>query len=105
METNEPVNARISVRHLRTEHLENPLGIDERSPRLSWQIGASVRNILQGAYQVQAAQTAAQLYASSSLLWDSGKVASDQSQAILYEGPEPAVRAALLLARSGLGPG
>ncbi len=88
METNEPVNARISVQHLRTEHLENPLGIDERSPRLSWQIGASVRNILQGAYQVQAAQTAAQLYASSSLLWDSGKVASDQSQAILYKGPD-----------------
>ncbi|MCL5995390.1 MAG: hypothetical protein M1546_04960 [Chloroflexi bacterium] len=40
METNESVATRISLKKLRTEYLENPLGIDERRPRLSWQIDA-----------------------------------------------------------------
>ena len=88
MPTNEPVAGRISLRNLRTEYLVNPLGIEERRPRLSWQVAASGRNVMQGAYQVQVAQTAAQLNKSSELLWDSGKVASDRSISIQYGGPE-----------------
>ena len=76
----------VSVVNLLTEYLVNPLGIDERRPRLSWQIEASRRNVIQGAYQVQVAQTAQ--FAEGTVLWDSGKVASDRSLSIAYGGPD-----------------
>ena len=44
----------VSVRQLRTEYLENPLGIDTRNPHLGWQMASSGRNVTQSAYQVQA---------------------------------------------------
>jgi alpha-L-rhamnosidase len=88
METNESGVSRISVKNLHTGYLENPLGIDERRPSLSWQIATSRRNVLQGAYQVQVAQTLGQLREGTGLLWDSGKVASENTVYVLYEGPE-----------------
>ena len=36
---------------LRTEYLQNPIGIDVRAPRLSWRIHAERRGMLQSAYQ------------------------------------------------------
>jgi alpha-L-rhamnosidase len=72
---------------LRTEYLENPLGIDVRRPSLSWWIASDERAVVQGAYQVQAASSPADLEAGNPL-WDSGQVASDRSTAVRYEGPE-----------------
>src|SRR5215471_1652523 len=40
---------------LRTEYKENPLGIDSRKPRLSWQILSPARGVIQSAYQVRVA--------------------------------------------------
>ena len=77
---------RISVKNLRTEYLENPLGIDVPRPRLSWQDAGEGRNIMQEAYQVQVAQDAAQFGSGRDLLWDSGKVTSDNSTYIQYGG-------------------
>jgi len=31
-------SAQLKITHLQAEHLVNPLGIDEKNPRLSWQI-------------------------------------------------------------------
>ena len=69
--------------HLRCEYLENPLGLDDRQPRLSWRLDAEHRR--------GARQTAYQLLVSSEPggvpdLWDSGKVASDSSLHIPYAG-------------------
>lgn len=80
METN-----RITVKHLLTNYLANPLGIDVREPRLSWEMTASARGARQSAYQVQA--SAGDFAADANLLWDSGKVASDRSFGIPYAGP------------------
>jgi len=83
---------RVVVKNLRTEYLENPLGIDERRPRFSWQIAAKEENgrgLRQTAYQVQVAQLPGNLERGIYLLWDSGKVASDNSIAIQYKGSEP----------------
>lgn len=77
MAANEIPLARISIRHLRTEYLENPLGIDVCQPRLEWQIEADVRGIMQRAYQVQVASSPSDLAQGERLLWDSGKVASN----------------------------
>lgn len=67
----------VSVKKLRTEYLENPLGIDALKPALGWQIVASERNVTQSAYQVQVSQSTDELAQEKGLLWDSGKVLSD----------------------------
>ena len=76
----------IFVKKLRTEYLENPLGIDVRKPSLSWQITSDARNVTQKAYQVQAACSVADLEAGK-FLWDSGKVAPGDTTSIRYDGP------------------
>jgi alpha-L-rhamnosidase len=86
MDTQQPLPQRIAVQKLRTEYLENPLGIDALKPRLSWQIASDWRNVRQSAYQVQAAQLESNLAQELYLLWDSGKVASDRSFSIPFGG-------------------
>ena len=60
----------------------NPLGIEDISPRLSWQLQtAGQRGETQSAYQIQVGSTAG-----TAGLWDSGKVASSQTVDIVYAG-------------------
>jgi alpha-L-rhamnosidase len=75
----------LHVSKLRCEYRENPIGIDVQYPRLSWQIVSSQRNIQQAAYQVQVSKDDASFEA---LVWDTGKVFSDQSIHLAYEGEE-----------------
>ncbi|MGH7492876.1 MAG: family 78 glycoside hydrolase catalytic domain [bacterium] len=77
----------LKLENLLVENRSNPLGIDERQPRLSWQIISSQRNVRQKAYHVRAAESSADLEHGRRLLWDSGKMASDQSVHIGYQGP------------------
>ncbi len=74
----------LEVRGLRTEHLENPLGLDAKRPRLGWKLVSDGTNILQAAYQVQASHSED----FAELIWDSGRVESDQSLGVRYAGPE-----------------
>ena len=39
----------VTVAALRTEYLQNPIGIDAAKPRLSWQIRSAVRGVSQSA--------------------------------------------------------
>ena len=72
---------------LRTEYKENPLGIDVRSPRLSWRIESAGRGVVQTAYEVRVARSERGLPSKGGLVWSSGKVASDESIQRPYEGP------------------
>jgi len=81
-----------SVDHLRCEYKTNPLGIDVGRPRLSWKIRASQRGTLQSAYHIRAAAHVEGLQSGRNLLWDSGKVQSEQSVHIVYSGPTLASR-------------
>ena len=77
------------VGHLLTEYLAEPVGIDVRAPRFSWQMTATGRGAMQGAYQVQVA-SAAELLAGDAAhpdVWDSGRVVSGQSVNVEYGGP------------------
>lgn len=76
----------ISVKNLTCEHRSNPLGIDEAAPRLSWQLRSDERYTLQAAYQVRVAKTLRDLERGRRLVWDSGRVDSDQSLYIPYAG-------------------
>jgi len=77
--------------HLRCEYRENPLGIDAEKPRLSWKIEArsqksEIRGQRQTAYQVLVASSEELLKKNKGDLWDSGKVASDRSIQVEYQG-------------------
>src|ERR1022692_3432432 len=68
---------------------QNPLGIDDPNPRLSWQVvttNATERAQSQTAYQIQVASSAALLAANQPDLWDSGKVVSAQPFNVSYAG-------------------
>jgi len=83
---------------LQCEHRNNPLGIDEVQPRLSWQLKATnpaARNLKQSAYQILAASSPEALAAGKADLWDSGKVASSQSILVPYAGKPLASGAAV----------
>lgn len=71
---------------LRAEYKENPIGIDIRKPRLSWQLQSSQRAVAQSAYQIRVATSERGLQSQRDLVWDSGKIASDDSIHRVYEG-------------------
>ena len=77
-----------SITGLRCEYKVNPIGIDVDKPRLSWKIQSSERGVMQAAYQIRAADNAESLATEKKLLWDSGKVVSEQSIHVVYAGPE-----------------
>jgi len=79
--------APVRVTGLRTEYKENPLGIDAGRPRLSWRIEANGRGVVQSAYEIRVERSAPGLGAKGDSLWDSGRVASDESILRPYEGP------------------
>jgi alpha-L-rhamnosidase len=72
--------APLGVSGLRVEYLTSPVGIDAPRPRLSWRITSAQRNTEQGAYQVQVARR-------DHVLWDSGRLSSDASVFVPYQGP------------------
>jgi len=77
---------KISVTNLQCEMLNNPEGIDVVKPRLSWQIQANVNDVKQTAYQILVASTLENLNTNKADLWDSGKISSDTSVNIIYNG-------------------
>ncbi len=87
-----PLKAQVSsIRpaSLRCEYRVNPLGIDVSQPRLSWILTAAdpkARGVRQGAYRVLVASGEENLRAGKGDLWDTGKVASDQSAHVAYGG-------------------
>src|SRR5262249_30640565 len=84
--------AALSVFKLRTEYKDDPLGIDSPKPRLSWQIQGAGRGVEQSAYQVRVARSEQDLRAGGPLIWDSGRVNSDESVQQPYGGPPPQSR-------------
>ena len=75
-----------SVDRLRCEYLVDPLGIDEREPRLSWELSGERRGARQTAYRIRVASTAERLGAGKADRWDSGRVESGQTSQIAYAG-------------------
>jgi alpha-L-rhamnosidase len=71
---------------LRTEFIENPLGLDTAKPRFSWIVEDPAEGAKQTAYQVQASSSEDELIKGEADLWDSGKISSDQSHLVEYAG-------------------
>ncbi|MFN2151676.1 MAG: alpha-L-rhamnosidase, partial [Anaerolineales bacterium] len=77
----------MNLQYLRTEYRLNPLGIDVLQPRLSWQLSTVRRGARQTAYQIVASLHEESLLIGDRTLWDTDKIASDQSIHIPYSGP------------------
>ncbi len=71
---------------LRCEYRPNPLGLDETQPRLTWRVESPERGQRQAAYQVLVASSEALLRKDTGDLWNSGKLASDQTVNVVYAG-------------------
>jgi len=75
-----------TVRDLRCEYRDGPLGVDVSQPRLSWILESAERGQTQTAYQVLVAASEESLAADRGDLWDSGKVDSDDTTCVVYRG-------------------
>ena len=88
----EPTPARLNnsgtlrVEGLECESATNPMGIDVSNPRLLWRVASDERGQRQTAYQVLVASSPKILAEDHGDLWDSGRVASDQTAGIRYAG-------------------
>jgi len=78
--------AQVSVTNLRCEMLVNPLGIDIREPRLSWQLSSDQRNVQQTGYQIMVSSSKEKLQKDDGDIWNSGKQNSSQSIHVNYTG-------------------
>jgi alpha-L-rhamnosidase len=75
--------AQLSAERLLTENETDPISIDSKTPRFSWQMAAgSAKNVLQSAYQVR-------VYTAdgNKLIWNSNKVSGSESIYVPYKGP------------------
>jgi alpha-L-rhamnosidase len=75
------------VAELKCEYHVNPIGIDIGKPRLSWIIQSDGENVKQLAYEIRVADSPQNLNKRNQLIWTSGKVESDNSVNVEYEGP------------------
>jgi hypothetical protein len=64
----------LSVTGLRTNSLQNPMGVSTTTPRFSWWSTSAQRADTQIAYQIQVASSSSGL--SSPDMWDTGKITS-----------------------------
>src|ERR1044072_4462684 len=69
------------------EYRKDPLAVDLAPPRLSWQLSSAKREVMQTAYEIRVATDASALSKGRNLVWQSGKVQSDQSVHVPYGGP------------------
>lgn len=78
--------ATLAVRDLRCEYRVDPAGLDVAKPRLSWTLASDQRGQKQTAYQILAASSPDLLAKNEGDLWDTGKLNSDQTIQVVYEG-------------------
>ena len=78
--------------NLKCDGWQNPLGVDDTNPRLSWQVAATnaaMRAQSETAYEIQAASSMNLLVLGQPDLWDSGEVVSPQPFYVPFNGPAP----------------
>ncbi|AIQ51389.1 family 78 glycoside hydrolase catalytic domain [Paenibacillus sp. FSL R7-0331] len=62
------------------------IGIDTPKPIFVWKLSSPLRNQKQTHYRITVAENAESLEEENNLLWDSGKVASDEQLGVMYKG-------------------
>ena len=84
----EPIErqATLTTSELTCEYATNPLGVDVAQPRFGWVLNSTARAQIQSAYQILVAGSEKMLIGGAGDKWDSGKVKSDRSVNVEYQG-------------------
>lgn len=77
-----------TVADLKCENLINPLGIDNTSPHFSWKLKGDGWKQGQTFYEIQVASDSLLLVDDKADLWNTGKVKSDASVMVPYQGKQ-----------------
>lgn len=81
-------HASYRIYDLTCEQLESPMGIDISAPCFSWKLQSTERSSFQTAYQILVATSEALLNEDRADVWNTGKVTSDHSILIPFQGRE-----------------
>jgi alpha-L-rhamnosidase len=81
------VFSQLSVNGLKTEYLENPVGIDETRPRFVWQLKSGQPGTLQKAFQLVVGTEEAEVKSGTGKTWNSGTTISSVVP-VVYGGTE-----------------
>ncbi len=74
------------VTRLQCEYTTQPIAVEATAPRLSWNTEFAGTNWKQSAYQILVATTQDLLKKDEGNCWDSGKITSDRSIQVVYQG-------------------
>ncbi|MFE9974361.1 family 78 glycoside hydrolase catalytic domain [Streptomyces hirsutus] len=80
-----PRSGGLRVVRTTVEYAETLIGTDVERPRLSWELAAPGRHARQSAYRIQVVRDRARW--DGRMVWDSGRVVSDRSVGVPYDGP------------------
>lgn len=80
--------ADLKVSDLRCEYAREPMGIDVPAPRLFWKLNSTTAGQRQTAFQILVATDPKLLSPGKANLWDSGKIESDQTSHVAYQGKQ-----------------
>jgi alpha-L-rhamnosidase len=76
----------VNIINLKCEYKVNPLGVDIVKPRFSWNLESEQRGVNQTAYQLLVASSLENLNDDQGDIWDSKRIASDESIQIYFNG-------------------
>ena len=71
------------IRELTVDLLDDAVGIDNTAPKFGWKLRSEERNFIQEAYQIRVCDRF-----TNTVLWDSGKVNSEENSFISYKGKQ-----------------
>lgn len=78
----------LAVTNLECEYRKDPLGVETVAPRLSWELHSEQRGVMQTAYRIVVSDNVKSLNENVGNVWDTQKLATDQSIQIAYAGKE-----------------
>jgi alpha-L-rhamnosidase len=76
----------LQINQLSCEYLQNPIGIDTRTPCFSWTMLSARRNQFQSAYEIIVSSQQDEIRQLKGSTWSTGKIASNQNINIKYTG-------------------
>lgn len=76
----------IILKDMTVDQKENPLALDNISPRFGWKIEARQNNVMQKSYRIIVSDNLSDIKSGKGTLWDSGIVESSESQYVSYAG-------------------
>src|SRR5690349_20627379 len=76
----------LAIGNLTVNYKTNPIGIDTKDLRFSWKIQSPLRNLLQRNFELKVATSEDDLIKDRNLIWNTGKIVSEQSVHVAYKG-------------------